>query len=54
MKFSNEYFKQYSYTWQALVKCRAGGQYNESGDEGQHFDRTIDEIVFFLDKKSGN
>jgi hypothetical protein len=36
-----------------LLKCKAGGIYNETGDEYQHIDGTIDEINVFMDKTTG-
>ena len=37
-----------SYIWQILVKCKAGGRYNATGDENMNFDGTIDDITVFL------
>ena len=37
-----------SYTWQIFIKCKAGGIFNDTGDESQHLQGSIDEVNLFL------
>ena len=48
------FFKFYSYTWQILLRCKAGGIYNATGTETQHMQGTIDDITVFMDKTTGS
>ncbi len=42
------FLKHLSHTWQIYLKCRAGGTFNETGDDQQHLQGTIVSYNFFL------